>query len=317
MKYKSEKQRDFVEGKKKIITDSIIAQLETVNADDWKKSWFSRGGIPLNAITKQPYKGVNWLYLSTLAYKYSHFAGYKQWTNAGYDVAKGAKSHPVMLAQLVEKKRKRKNYITKQEASTLGDKFWSVKWFNVFNCEQLEPESFERYTNKLAKENTKKVILERDPLVESFIDNCKINTSFVDGDRCCYIPSLDKVEMQPIETFESIIAYYSVLMHEYTHATKSKERVNRIANDKHSARERYAFEELVAELGAVYTMQTLGFYNVEPREDHVQYIKSWLQALKNNTDYIFQASSKANTAVNWMMNQQSKDIQTTLKAVQS
>ena len=38
MKYKSEKQRDFVEGKKKIITDSIIAQLETVNANDWKKS---------------------------------------------------------------------------------------------------------------------------------------------------------------------------------------------------------------------------------------------------------------------------------------
>ena len=108
-----------------------------------------------------------------------------------------------------------------------------------------------------------------------------------------------------------------IFMHEYTHATKSKERVNRIANDKHSARERYAFEELVAELGAVYTMQTLGFYNVEPREDHVQYIKSWLQALKNNTDYIFQASSKANTAVNWMMNQQPKDIQTTLKAVQS
>ena len=316
MKYKSEKQRDFVEGKKKIITDSIIAQLETVNADDWKKSWFSRGGVPINAITKQAYKGVNWLYLSTLDYKYSHFAGYKQWTNAGYDVAKGSKSYPVMLAQIVEKKRKRKNYITKQEASTLGNKFWSVKWFNVFNCEQLEQESFERYTNKLAKQNTKKVILERDPLVESFIDNCKINTSFVDGDRCCYIPSLDKVEMQPIETFESIIAYYSVLMHEYTHATKSKERVNRIANDKHSARERYAFEELVAELGAVYTMQTLGFYNVEPREDHVQYIKSWLQALKNNTDYIFQASSKANTAVNWMMNQQPKDIQTTLKAVQ-
>jgi len=310
MKYKSEKQRDFVEGKKKIITDSIIAQLETVNADDWKKSWFSRGGIPLNAITKQPYKGVNWLYLSTLAYKYSHFAGYKQWANAGYDIAKGAKSHPVMLAQIVENKKKKLpsgNY----------DKFWSVKWFNVFNCEQLDEESFERYTNKLAKENTKKVILERDPLVESFIDNCNINTSFVDGDRCCYIPSLDKVEMQPIETFESIIAYYSVLMHEYTHATKSKERVNRVANDKHSPRERYAFEELVAELGAVYTMQTLGFYNVEPREDHVQYIKSWLQALKNNTDYIFQASSKANTAVNWMMNQQPKDIQTTLKAVQS
>ncbi len=306
MTYKSEKQRDFVEGKKKIITDSIIAQLETVNADDWKKSWFSRGGIPLNAITKKPYNGVNWLYLSTLDYKYSHFAGYKQWTNAGYDVAKGSKSHPVMLAQIVENKKKKLpcgNY----------DKFWSVKWFNVFNCEQLEQESFERYTNKLAKQNTKKVILERDPLVESFIANCNIDTDFIDGDRCCYIPSLDKVEMQPIETFESIIAYYSVLMHEYTHATKSKQRVNRVANDKHSPRERYAFEELVAELGSVYTMQTLGFYNVEPREDHVQYIKSWLQALKNNTDYIFQASSKANTAVNWMMNQQTKDIQTTLK----
>jgi len=309
MKYKSDKQKDFIEGKRKTITDAIITQLETVSGDDWKKSWFSRGGIPLNAITKKAYKGINWLYLSTLNYKYSHFAGYKQWTEAGYEVAKGVKSHPVVLAQQLDNKKKPK-------ANGTFEKFWMQKWFNVFNCQQLTNESFERYTNKITKENSK-VILERDDLVENFISNCKIDTSFVDGDRCCYIPSLDKVEMQPIETFESITAYYSVLMHEYTHATKSKERVNRLPNDKHNARERYAFEELVAELGAVYTMQTLGFYNVEPREDHVQYIKSWLQALKNDTDYIFQASTQSNKAVSWMLDQQPKDMQELVKKVQS
>jgi len=309
MKYKSEKQKKFVEGKKKIITDAIIAQLDTVNANDWKKSWFSRGGIPLNAITKKPYNGVNWLYLSTLNYKFSHFAGYNQWTTAGYTIAKGVKSHPICLAQITEDKKKK-------NADGTPYKFWSVRWFNVFNCEQLEPESFERYTNKLAKENTKKVILEREPLVESFIANCNIDTDFIDGDRCCYSPSMNKVQMQPIETFENINAYYSVLMHEYTHATMHADRLNRKPNDKQTPRQQYAFEELVAELGAVYTMQTLGFYNVEPRKDHVQYIKSWLSALRNNNDYIFQASTKANNAVNWMMDQQTKDIQTTLKGVQ-
>ena len=310
MKYKSEKQKKFVEGKKKIITDAIIAQLETVNADDWKKSWFSRGGIPLNAITKKNYNGVNWLYLSTLNYKFSHFAGYNQWTTAGYTIAKGVKSHPICLAKVTEDKKKKNKDGTPY-------KYISVRWFNVFNCEQLEQESFERYTNKLAKENTKKVILERDPLVESVIDNCNITTDFIDGDRCCYIPAQDKVEMQPIETFENINAYYSVLMHEYTHATMHADRLNRKPNDKQTPRQQYAFEELVAELGSVYTMQTLGFYNVEPREDHVQYIKSWLGALKNNNDYIFQASIKADNALKWIMNQQPKDIQTTLKAVQS
>lgn len=61
----------------------------------------------------------------------------------------------------------------------------------------------------------------------------------------------------------------------------------------------YAFEELVAELSAAFLCNQLGVSS-EPREDHVQYLASWLSALKNDTDYIFQAASMAQKAVDYM-----------------
>ena len=54
-------------------------------------------------------------------------------------------------------------------------------------------------------------------------------------------------------------------------------------------------EELVAELTAAFTLAHLGLSS-EPRQDHAQYIASWLKVLKADKRAIFTAASKAQQA---------------------
>ena len=58
----------------------------------------------------------------------------------------------------------------------------------------------------------------------------------------------------------------------------------------------YAFEELVAELGSAMICASLGL-EAKPREDHAQYIKGWLSALKGDNKFIISAASWSRMAL--------------------
>ena len=64
-------------------------------------------------------------------------------------------------------------------------------------------------------------------------------------------------------------------------------------------KESYAFEELIAELGSAFLCAQLGIKQ-HGRDDHAIYLKSWLQALRNDKKYIFKASSQAQKAVDYL-----------------
>ncbi len=53
----------------------------------------------------------------------------------------------------------------------------------------------------------------------------------------------------------------------------------------------YAYEELVAELGAAMTCQYVGI----PLEklQHTQYLQTWLKKLKDDTSFLFSAAAEA------------------------
>ena len=92
--------------------------------------------------------------------------------------------------------------------------------------------------------------------------------------------------------------YYSTLLHELTHWTGAKHRLNRMeTTDK--KRKEYAKEEIIAELGAAMLCAKLGVTS-STRPDHAQYIDSWLKALKNDKRFIFSAASLAQKAVDYL-----------------
>jgi antirestriction protein ArdC len=59
-------------------------------------------------------------------------------------------------------------------------------------------------------------------------------------------------------------------------------------------------EKLIAELGAAFVCAHLGL-STEPREDHAEYIQSWLRVLKADKRAIFTAASKAQQACDWLV----------------
>ena len=94
-----------------------------------------------------------------------------------------------------------------------------------------------------------------------------------------------------------IILFYSVFFHETGHWTGHKSRLDRTQNGK-SHKQDYAFEELIAELFAVFQCASLGLEKM-PRPDHARYLKSWIKNLKDNYSYLWKASSQAFKIVNY------------------
>lgn len=85
----------------------------------------------------------------------------------------------------------------------------------------------------------------------------------IGGQGAYYLPKDDLVVMPLQKSFvgtETSIAfesYYSVLLHEMTHASGAEHRLNRpLATDRSTDAD--AFEELVAELGAAFACARLG-----------------------------------------------------------
>src|SRR4030095_15606809 len=83
------------------------------------------------------------------------------------------------------------------------------------------------------------------------------------------------------------------------HGTPEAERCDRQLG-KRFGDSAYAAEELIAELGAAFTCAHLNL-STEPREDHAQYIQSWLRVLKADKRAIFTAASKAQQAADFLV----------------
>ncbi|RZK79588.1 MAG: DUF1738 domain-containing protein, partial [Pedobacter sp.] len=77
-----------------LVAEKIIEQLKQGIAP-WQKPWNSAGtdySMPYNAVTSNPYKGLNALYLHLFSpYQDPRWATFKQAESEGWQVQKGAK----------------------------------------------------------------------------------------------------------------------------------------------------------------------------------------------------------------------------------
>ena len=140
--------------------------------------------------------------------------------------------------------------------------------------------------------------------VDTYLKNIGADVRHSTEGRAYYNPSSDYIQMPHREQFaatdtsNATECYYSTLLHEHTHWTGHKSRLNRLELKNKRG---YAFEELIAELGACFLSVDLGI-SVEVRPDHSQYIAGWLQALTSDSgsDYIWKAASEAQKAVDYL-----------------
>ena len=282
------------------ITDRIVAALET--AGEFRLPWIrSQGGSmrrPVNIASAKPYNGVNIvsLWVAAQASDYpSHLWGtYRQWQERGCQVRRGEKSSLIVFYKQLEFEQQDEQ---SGESETV-ERLMARASF-VFNAAQVDGFNLESDT-PLPDEPA------FDPIERAEIFAQATGARVKEGgDRACYIPSTDMIQMPErrrftgTDTTTPAEGFYSTLCHELVHWSGAKHRLDRDMTGRFGT-ESYAVEELVAELGAAFLCGDLGL-TPEPRADHAQYIANWLKVLKDDKKAVFTAASKASEAANWLL----------------
>ena len=276
---------------RQVVTDKIISLLEkggNVYREQWMKS--AQSGFPFNAKTNVKYNGVNVLLLWSAAlennYQSNAWLTYKQAAEMGAQVRKGEKGTLCVYFEMVKKKGA-------VEASEEDVFYPMCKSFYVFNAEQIDG-------LKLVESDA--VAMPEFSPNEQAEQVLAASAAFIKhgGNSAFYSPSHDTITLPPKTSFFNESSYYATALHELTHWTGHQSRLNRNFGKRFGS-ESYAFEELVAELGAAFVVGAIGFIDATI-ESHAAYLESWLKVLKNDKTAIFTACKQASLAYEFILN---------------
>lgn len=187
---------------------------------------------------------------------------------------------------------------TKAGAETTKTRhFPFMREYHVFNVAQVEGYS---------EEQTPAIATKRIDQADSFFSS--VDMVIENGMNSAFYDSVaDAVFMPQFESFPEPLMYYSVLSHESIHWTGAEHRLKRSLAGKFGSDE-YAFEELIAELGAAFLCSFLGL-PTDPRAHHAPYVETWLKVLKNDKRAVFRAAARAQDAVDWIRDTASRSLE--------
>jgi antirestriction protein ArdC len=275
-----------------LITDRIIAELESGVAP-WVRPWSHVAGtptrgVPYNPVSKTVYRGVNRFWLSMMPSASQHWLTFKQAQSIGGCVRKGEKGTPIVFWQINQRTKEGESGEETLTTSVLL-KHYTV--FSIEQCDGLNLPEIDRSVEEIVQHET----------VDSVVDRLRLRGGlFHGGDGAFYTPSRDCITMPYQKAFNSLADYQATLLHEAVHATGHESRLNRLTPQRFGT-EGYAYEELVAELGAAMLCAQCG---VDGQLQHSSYIESWLRALKGDKKFILQASAHAQKALDWIGQQE-------------
>ena len=276
----------------------IIEQLEKGVAP-WQKPWkpgeYSR---PYNALTKEPYRGINSVWLSAQGYDDPRWLTFKQAQSIGAHVRKG--EHGLRLIRykafdVVTLKNEQGEVVLDEQGNPVKKsvplEHPIVSWFVVFNARQIEglPE-LERRTVEIDESR-------RNWMVEQVMERSGADIRHIAGDRAFYRPSDDFIVLPYPHQFEDLSAYYATALHELGHWTGHG---SRLARDQSGAfgSAAYGREELCAELASAFLCSALG---IRPTVRHADYLGAWLAIMRADTRAIFRAASLASKAADYLL----------------
>ena len=275
------------------VTDAIIHAIEQGNVGNWRMPWHTSGRYafsPINVVSKKAYRGINTLCLWTAAqakgYERGEWATYQQWQDKGAQVRKGEKATTVVFWKFANSTESEDS----EDSPKSGSRLLFTRGYSVFNAAQVDG-----YTAKAEPDVPMPERIER---AEQFFRGVGADLRH-GGNRAFYSVDGDYIQIPAFGAFKENVSYYSTLAHEHTHWTAKDNRCDRQLG-KRFGDMAYAAEELIAELGAAFVLAQLGL-STEPRQDHSQYISSWLKVLRADSKAIFTAASRAQLATDWLV----------------
>lgn len=273
-----------------IVTARIIEQLEQ-GVIPWEKPW---GGVidgAYNRISKKPYSLLNQMLLQHSG----EYATFKQWSELGGHIRKGEKSEIVVFWKL-------QPY---EDENADGEKIIKqiplLRYYNVFHVSQVdgvEPKEIDlnefEPIEKAERIKTEYMTREHLKILEKLTD------------KAFYSPTFDYIQIPCKEQYQNVEEFYSTLFHEMVHSTGYKTRLDRedVKDCMYFGSENYSKEELTAELGSAFLVNLLGIETKNSFRNSSAYIQGWLGRLRGDKKFIVSASSKAEKAVKYILNEQ-------------
>lgn len=271
-----------------MVTDRIIKQLEK-GVIPWEKPWTGTRDAAFNRVSKKSYSLLNQMLLK----HQGEYATFKQWSNLGGKVRKNEKAETVVFWKIQSVKEEKDGIEEIKQIPVL-------RYYHVFHISQIDD------VEPLPKDATVlEPIAEADKILMDYISREKIALEHTASNEAYYSPTRDLIHLPLLEQFKNIEEYYSTAFHEATHSTMTADRCNRKPEKRCVAfgSSDYSKEELVAEIGSANILNILGIETSHSFRNSAAYIQNWLTVLKNDTRFIVSASSKAEKAVEYILNE--------------
>lgn len=278
------------------ITDTLIAKMEE-GVLPWRQEWTGSTGIMQlpRRVTGETYQGINvlllWIAAAEKGFAADQWMTFNQAKKLGANVRKGERGTKIVFYKTLEI----------EDENGEDRKIPMARTFTVFNVEQIDNLPAE-YTP--APRETVDTGARGLADLDAFFQATGAAIA-IDGQQPHYRPSSDSIHMPAVSTFTTAAAYYATLAHELVHWTGHKSRLDRFGENTKPA---YAFEELVAELGACFLCASLGL--APDLDNSAAYLASWLRALKDDKRFIFRAAAAAQKATDFLLAAASQESET-------
>lgn len=308
---------------------------------EWDDTGLYKGRFATNFISKKPYRGINFFLLNfeqkiindkpvlvQKEFENPYFLTFNQINDLGGKLKKGSKGQMVVYFTRLYKYEQadpelefgtydRNKFIEwleehRDEISIFDQGFSAesiaaqshipiLKYYRVFHGKDVEGIDF----GELPKhENAELDKEQRIEIAEAIFEHFpkKPELKFL-GQEAYYNLASDFINMPKFESFSEPQFYYTTLFHESVHSTAHHTRLDRDITGR-SGTQKYAFEELIGEMGAVYLCAESGIL-FRTIDNSAKYLSSWnkrlVKEMEKDNRFFFRAASRAQEAADYIL----------------
>ena len=293
------------------VADRIIELLDQGQLPPWEKDWRdSANGIPRNAVSMKPYRGVNrWMTLLThmaTGYQDPRWLTYRQAEALGGHVRKGETSTEIVFWKRVafrDRDDEGRNGLAKDDQPPEEEgkirTYPMLRSYRVFNVEQTEDCRIEPLPQMDAQDHDP--VEQAEAIIAGMPSPPEFQTYQNANHAPHYDPKADMIRVPDMGRYRSTEGYYNTVFHELVHATGHPKRLARFemdanAGDLHA----YGREELTAGMGAAMLAAHAGTL-AEAIERDASYILHWRDAIKADKPMIVRSATLAQRAVDLIL----------------
>ena len=182
-------------------------------------------------------------------------------------------------------------------------RFFSLFVYSVWNIDQTDfatvyPDAYKAMTETPAHDYE---TMERDEALERMITMggwiCPI---LFGGTSAHFAPREKHIRLPKRETFLGDAMFYATAIHEMAHSTKIELKRSEEITEGVLSDDKYAYEELVAELTSAVVCSSLGIGKLLD-EQHLTYVESWRKHLRDDKDFIVKVIDDVQKATNYIL----------------